>query len=217
MRLILLGPPGAGKGTQAKKLVNKYNIVHISTGDIFRYNIKNETELGKKVKSYLESGHLVPDDLTNQMVWDRLKQEDASNGFLLDGFPRNLGQANALKSHLAEKGEKLDAVVNIKVPDEVIIDRLSKRRVCSSCGMTYHLDENPPKSEMSCDSCNGEIIQRKDDKQEIIKERLEVYASQTQPLVDFYKKENLLLTVDGTSDIEKVFKDIVEELEKNKL
>ncbi|EGV10375.1 adenylate kinase [Parvimonas sp. oral taxon 393 str. F0440] len=215
MRLILLGPPGAGKGTQASSIVAEYGITHISTGDIFRHNIKNETELGKKVKSYLDNGQLVPDELTIDLVWDRLSKEDCKNGFLLDGFPRTINQAEALQKGLEERGLKLDRVINIDVDKNILVKRLSGRRVCKNCGETYHVDNKPSEKEGVCDKCSGEVIQRADDNEKTVLDRIEVYENQTFPLIDFYKNLGLVLTVDGTLSIEDVFSQIKESLSKN--
>lgn len=212
MRLILLGPPGAGKGTQASSIVAEYGITHISTGDIFRHNIKNETELGKKVKSYLDKGQLVPDELTIDLVWDRLSKEDCKNGFLLDGFPRTINQAEALQKGLEERGLKLDKVINIDVDKNILVKRLSGRRVCKNCGETYHIDNKPTLKDGVCDKCSGEVIQRADDNEKTVLDRIEVYEKQTFPLIDFYKKLGLILTVDGTLSIEDVFSQIKESL-----
>ena len=212
MRLILLGPPGAGKGTQASSIVAEYGITHISTGDIFRHNIKNETELGKKVKSYLDKGQLVPDELTIDLVWDRLSKDDCKKGFLLDGFPRTINQAEALQKGLEERGLKLDRVINIDVDKNILVKRLSGRRVCKNCGETYHVDNKPSEKEGVCDKCSGEVIQRADDNEKTVLDRIEVYESQTFPLIDFYKNLGLILTVDGTLSIEDVFSQIKESL-----
>ena len=212
MRLILLGPPGAGKGTQASSIVAEYGITHISTGDIFRHNIKNETELGKKVKSYLDKGQLVPDELTIDLVWDRLSNDDCKNGFLLDGFPRTINQAEALQKGLEERGLKLDKVINIDVDKNILVKRLSGRRVCKNCGETYHVDNKPTVKDGVCDKCSGEVIQRADDNEKTVLDRIEVYEKQTFPLIDFYKKLGLILTVDGTLSIEDVFSQIKESL-----
>lgn len=212
MRLILLGPPGAGKGTQASSIVAEYGITHISTGDIFRHNIKNETELGKKVKSYLDKGQLVPDELTIDLVWDRLSKDDCKNGFLLDGFPRTINQAEALQKGLEERGLKLDKVINIDVDKNILVKRLSGRRVCKNCGETYHIDNKPTLKDGVCDKCSGEVIQRADDNEKTVLDRIEVYESQTFPLIDFYKNLGLILTVDGTLSIEDVFSQIKESL-----
>ncbi|WP_455060317.1 adenylate kinase [Parvimonas micra] len=212
MRLILLGPPGAGKGTQASSIVAEYGITHISTGDIFRHNIKNETELGKKVKSYLDKGQLVPDELTIDLVWDRLSKDDCKNGFLLDGFPRTINQAEALQKGLEERGLKLDKVINIDVDKNILVKRLSGRRVCKNCGETYHIDNKPTLKDGVCDKCSGEVIQRADDNEKTVLDRIEVYEKQTFPLIDFYKNLGLILTVDGTLSIEDVFSQIKESL-----
>lgn len=208
MRLILLGPPGAGKGTQASSIVAEYGITHISTGDIFRHNIKNETELGKKVKSYLDKGQLVPDELTIDLVWDRLSKDDCKKGFLLDGFPRTINQAEALQKGLEERGLKLDKVINIDVDKNILVKRLSGRRVCKNCGETYHIDNKPTLKDGVCDKCSGEVIQRADDNEKTVLDRIEVYEKQTFPLIDFYKNLGLILTVDGTLSIEDVFSQI---------
>lgn len=212
MRLILLGPPGAGKGTQASSIVAEYGITHISTGNIFRHNIKNETELGKKVKSYLDKGQLVPDELTIDLVWDRLSKDDCKKGFLLDGFPRTINQAEALQKGLEERGLKLDKVINIDVDKNILVKRLSGRRVCKNCGETYHIDNKPTLKDGVCDKCSGEVIQRADDNEKTVLDRIEVYEKQTFPLIDFYKNLGLILTVDGTLSIEDVFSQIKESL-----
>ena len=212
MRLILLGPPGAGQGTQASSIVAEYGITHISTGDIFRHNIKNETELGKKVKSYLDKGQLVPDELTIDLVWDRLSKDDCKKGFLLDGFPRTINQAEALQKGLEERGLKLDKVINIDVDKNILVKRLSGRRVCKNCGETYHIDNKPTLKDGVCDKCSGEVIQRADDNEKTVLDRIEVYEKQTFPLIDFYKNLGLILTVDGTLSIEDVFSQIKESL-----
>ena len=212
MRLILLGPPGAGKGTQASSTVAEYGITHISTGDIFRHNIKNETELGKKVKSYLDKGQLVTDELTIDLVWDRLSKDDCKKGFLLDGFPRTINQAEALQKGLEERGLKLDKVINIDVDKNILVKRLSGRRVCKNCGETYHIDNKPTLKDGVCDKCSGEVIQRADDNEKTVLDRIGVYEKQTFPLIDFYKNLGLILTVDGTLSIEDVFSQIKESL-----
>ena len=212
MRLILLGPPGAGKGTQASSIVAEYGITHISTGDIFRHNIKNETELGKKVKSYLDKGQLVPDELTIDLVWDRLSKDDCKKGFLLDGFPRTINQAEALQKGLEERVLKIDKVINIDVDKNILVKRLSGRRVCKNCGETYHIDNKPTLKDGVCDKCSGEVIQRADDNEKTVLDRIEVYEKQTFPLIDFYKNLGLILTVDGTLSIEDVFSQIKESL-----
>lgn len=208
MRLILLGPPGAGKGTQADYIIKEFGIPHISTGDIFRANIKNETELGKEVKNYLNEGKLVPDELTIRIVWDRLDKEDCKDGFLLDGFPRTLPQAEALTKGLEERGLSLDRVVNIEVGSDVLVPRLAGRRVCKSCGATYHVIGNPTKVDGLCDKCGGDVIQRDDDSEETVLNRIKVYESQTKPLIDYYTKKGLLKSFDGTKAIEELSKEI---------
>lgn len=214
MRLILLGPPGAGKGTQAKRVIEEFDIPHISTGDIFRKNIKEKTELGQKVEGLLAEGKLVPDELTIEIVWDRLDQEDCKNGFLLDGFPRTIPQAEALDEGLAKRGLKLDRVLNIDVDKDSLVKRLSGRRVCPNCGASYHIDNNPPKVEGICDVCQTPVIQREDDKEQTVLNRIKVYDSQTKPLVDFYNKQDLVFTVDGTLPIDEITNKLVTELKK---
>ena len=209
MKIIMLGAPGAGKGTQAKKIAEKYKIPHISTGDIFRANIKNGTELGNKAKSYMDQGLLVPDELVVDLVVDRVKQEDCTNGYVLDGFPRTIPQAEALDAALDAIGEKIDYAINVEVPDENIIRRMSGRRACVACGATYHLVHIPPKTEGLCDTCGKELILRDDDKPETVEKRLNVYHDQTQPLIDYYTKKNVLVEVDGTVDMADVFAAIV--------
>ena len=209
MRLIMLGAPGAGKGTQAKKIAAKYQIPHISTGDIFRANIKAGTELGMKAKSYMDQGQLVPDEVTIGMLLDRLSQDDSKAGYVLDGFPRTIPQAESLTAALKERGEKIDYAVNVDVPDENIVNRMSGRRACIGCGATYHILFNAPKTADVCDTCGEKLVLRDDDKPETVQKRLTVYHDQTQPLIDYYKKEGALVEVDGTQDMEKVFQDIV--------
>ena len=212
MKIIMLGAPGAGKGTQAKMIADKFSIPHISTGDIFRANIKEGTELGRKAKEYMDQGLLVPDELVVNLVVDRLTWEDAKNGYVLDGFPRTIPQAEALTNALAEKGEKVDFAINIDVPDQNIIERMGGRRACVSCGATYHIVNIPPKKEGICDVCGAELILRDDDKPETVKKRLDVYHEQTQPLIDYYKAEGVLKDVDGTVDMKDVFESIVKVL-----
>ena len=210
MKIIMLGAPGAGKGTQAKKIAAKYDIPHISTGDIFRANIKNGTELGNKAKTYLDQGLLVPDELVVDLVVDRVKQEDCARGYVLDGFPRTIPQAEALTKALAAIGEKMDYAIDVNVPDENIVHRMSGRRACVGCGATYHLEYAPTKTEGICDACGKELILRDDDKPETVKKRLGVYHEQTQPLIDYYTNAGILKTVDGTVDINDVFQTIVD-------
>lgn len=210
MKIIMLGAPGAGKGTQAKKIAAKYEIPHISTGDIFRANIKNGTELGKKAKTYMDQGLLVPDELVVDLVVDRVNQEDCKNGYVLDGFPRTIPQAEALTNALAELGQAMDYAIDVNVPDENIVNRMSGRRACVGCGATYHLVFAPTKTEGICDNCGSELILRDDDKPETVQKRLNVYHEQTQPLIDYYEKAGILRTVDGTVDINDVFQAITE-------
>ena len=210
MKIVLLGPPGAGKGTQAKSISNRYSIPHISTGDIFRKNISEETPLGIEAKQYIDNGQLVPDEVTINMVKDRLTWEDCKNGYLLDGFPRTVAQAEALQEFLDSRNENLDTALCIEVPSSFILERMTGRRVCGSCGASYHVKFNPTKVEGICDVCGSEVVQRKDDREDTVRERLDVYERQTQPLIDFYKEKNLLSTVDGTKAINEVFNDICE-------
>lgn len=209
MKIIMLGAPGAGKGTQAKKIAEKYGIPHISTGDIFRANIKDGTELGKKAKTYMDQGALVPDELVVDLVVDRVGKEDAKNGYVLDGFPRTIPQAEALDKALEEIHDKVDYAINVEVPDDNIINRMSGRRACVDCGGTYHIKYNPTKVENICDACGGKLILRDDDKPETVKNRLQVYHEQTQPLIDYYSKKGIMKEVDGTVDMEEVFQAIV--------
>lgn len=213
MKIIMLGAPGAGKGTQAKKIAEKYSIPHISTGDIFRANIKEGTELGKKAKEYMDKGALVPDELVCDLVVDRISQEDAKNGYVLDGFPRTIPQAEALDAALTKIGEKVDYAIDVDVPDDNIINRMSGRRACVACGGTYHIEFNPTKAEGVCDACGGQLILRDDDQPETVKKRLKVYHEQTQPLIEYYTKKDILKSVDGTQDMSKVFDSIVGILE----
>ena len=209
MKIVMLGAPGAGKGTQAKMIAAKYQIPHISTGDIFRANIKNGTELGKKAKSYMDQGLLVPDELTVDLVIDRLAQDDCKNGYILDGFPRTIPQAEALNAALAKLGEKMDYAIDVDVPDENIVSRMSGRRACTGCGATYHIVYNPSKKGECCEVCGEKLILRDDDKPETVQKRLNVYHEQTQPLIDYYTKQSILRTVDGTQDMNDVFAEIV--------
>lgn len=209
MKIIMLGAPGAGKGTQAKRIAKKYNIPHISTGDIFRANIKEGTELGKRAKEYMDKGELVPDDITIGMLLDRIHKSDCKDGFVLDGFPRTIPQAKSLTEALSKLNESIDYAINIDVPDESIITRMSGRRACLSCGSTYHIKYSAPKKENICDNCGSELVIRDDDKPETVKKRLDVYHKQTQPLIDYYDSEKILASVDGTKDMEEVFLDII--------
>ena len=210
MKIIMLGAPGAGKGTQAKKIAEKYSVPHISTGDIFRANIKNGTELGTKAKAYMDKGLLVPDELTCDLVVDRIKQADCANGYILDGFPRTIPQAEALDQALKAMGEKIDYAIDVDVPDSNIVNRMSGRRACVGCGATYHIVYNAPKTEGICDACGEKLILRDDDKPETVQKRLSVYHDQTQPLIDYYQAAGVLKTVDGTMDMEDVFTAIVD-------
>jgi adenylate kinase len=210
MKIIMLGAPGAGKGTQAKQIAEKYTIPHISTGDIFRANIKEGTELGKKAKSYMDAGDLVPDELVCELVVDRIKQDDCTKGFILDGFPRTIPQAESLTAALKAIGQKMDYAIDIEVPDENIISRMSGRRACVGCGATYHIVNIPPKTEGICDTCGKELILRDDDKPETVKKRLDVYHNQTQPLIDYYTNEGILKEVDGTMPMNEVFDAIIQ-------
>ena len=210
MKIIMLGAPGAGKGTQAKKIAAKYDIPHISTGDIFRANIKNGTELGNKAKTYMDQGLLVPDELVVDLVVDRVQQDDCKNGYVLDGFPRTIPQAECLTDALNKLGSQIDYAIDVDVPDENIVNRMGGRRACVGCGATYHLVYAPTKTEGICDVCGKELILRDDDKPETVQKRLNVYHEQTQPLIDYYTKAGILKTVDGTVDINDVFAAIVE-------
>ena len=209
MKIIMLGAPGAGKGTQAKKIAEKCGIPHISTGDIFRANIKNGTELGKKAKTYMDQGLLVPDELVCDLVVDRIQQDDCKKGYSLDGFPRTIPQAESLDKALQAIGEKMDYAIDVEVPDENIVKRMGGRRACVGCGATYHLVYAPTKKEGICDVCGGELILRDDDKPETVQKRLGVYHEQTQPLIDYYKNQGILREVDGSVDMEDVFKEIL--------
>ena len=210
MKIIMLGAPGAGKGTQAKQIAGKYNIPHISTGDIFRANIKNGTDLVKKAKEYMDHGLLVPDELTCDLVMDRISHDDCKNGFVLDGFPRTIPQAEALDAALNKIGQTMDFAINVDVPDSHIVNRMSGRRACLGCGATYHVVAIPPKKEGICDICGAELVLRDDDKPETVQKRLDVYHEQTQPLIEYYDKQGILKTVDGTMQMEDVFAGIVE-------
>ncbi|MBD9156919.1 MAG: adenylate kinase [Lachnospiraceae bacterium] len=209
MKIIMLGAPGAGKGTQAMKIAEKYQIPHISTGDIFRANIKEGTELGKKAKSYMDQGQLVPDELTLELIMDRFQNPDCKNGYVLDGFPRTIPQAEALTEALAKKGETIDYAINMEVPDENIINRMGGRRACLACGSTYHIVYAPTRVEGICDRCGEKLVLRDDDKPETVKNRLNVYHNQTQPLIEYYTRQGKLAEVDGTQSMEDVFNAIV--------
>ncbi|MDO4293358.1 MAG: adenylate kinase [Eubacteriales bacterium] len=205
MKIIMLGAPGAGKGTQAKMIAEKYSVPHVSTGDIFRANIKNGTELGKEAKKYMDQGLLVPDELTVRILLDRVAQDDCKKGYVLDGFPRTIPQAEVLDSELEKLGDHIDYAINVDVPDENIVRRMSGRRACLTCGATYHIEHVPPKKEGICDACGSKLVLRDDDKPETVKNRLSVYHEQTQPLIDFYTQKGVLRTVDGTLPMEEVF------------
>lgn len=215
MKIVMLGAPGAGKGTQAIKIADKYDIPHISTGDIFRANIKGGTELGQKAKSYIDKGELVPDEVTIGMLLDRIAQDDCKDGYVLDGFPRTIPQAESLTEALKSQGDKIDFALNIDVPDEAIIERMSGRRACPKCGATYHIVYAAPKTENICDKCGSELIIRSDDKPETVKDRLNVYHQQTEPLIAYYKAAGVLREVDGTQELPKVFEDVVAILSEN--
>lgn len=213
MKLIMLGAPGAGKGTQAIKIAEAYKIPHISTGDIFRANIKNGTELGKEAKTYMDKGALVPDELTVRILLDRVSRDDCKDGYVLDGFPRTIPQAEVLEEELTKLGDKVDHAIDVDVPDESIVKRMSGRRACVKCGATYHIEHIPPSKEGICDHCGAELILRDDDKPETVQNRLKIYHEQTQPLKDFYSKKGILKSVDGTMPMEDVFASIKKILE----
>jgi adenylate kinase len=210
MKIIMLGAPGAGKGTQAKMIAEKYSVPHISTGDIFRAHIKNGTELGMEAKKYMDQGLLVPDELTVKILLDRVAKDDCANGYVLDGFPRTIPQAKVLDNALTAMGDAIDFAVNVDVPDENIVERMSGRRACLACGATYHIEHVPPKAEGICDVCGQELVLRDDDKPETVLNRLNVYHEQTQPLIDFYNEKGVLKNIDGTVDMKDVFAAIVE-------
>lgn len=214
MKIIMLGAPGAGKGTQAMMIAEKYGIPHVSTGDIFRANIKNGTELGMEAKKYMDQGLLVPDELTVKILLDRVAKEDCKDGYVLDGFPRTIPQAEVLDQELAKLGEQIDYAVNVDVPDENIVKRMSGRRACLGCGATYHVEHIPPKQEGICDNCGQTLVLREDDKPETVQNRLKVYHDQTQPLIDFYAAKGVLRTVDGTAEMKEVFAAITAILEQ---
>lgn len=208
MKIVMLGAPGAGKGTQAKKIAESFGVPHISTGDIFRANIKNNTELGKKAKVYMDKGELVPDKLVVDLIMDRFSEPDCSNGYVLDGYPRTIPQAEALDEALKANDDSIDFAVNVDVPDEEIISRMSGRRACLKCGSTYHISFNPPNEDGICDKCGDSLVQREDDKEETVRNRLEVYHEQTEPLEKYYAEAGLLHNVDGTKDMDEVFESI---------
>lgn len=212
LRTVLLGPPGAGKGTQAVRIVEKYNIPHISTGDIFRDNIKKGTELGKRAQEYMNKGELVPDDLVIEIATSRLLEDDCKNGFLLDGFPRTVHQAEKLDEFLKEHGQKLDTVIDLEVGEDVLMKRLTGRRVCKKCGASYHVVNIPPKKEGVCDICGGELIQRADDNAETAKNRIDVYNEQTKPLIDYYERAGNIAHIDGSITPETTFESVVKAL-----
>lgn len=208
MKIIMLGAPGAGKGSQASRIAKEYQLPHISTGDIFRANLKEETELGKRAKSFMDKGELVPDNITIAMLLDRIHKEDCKNGYILDGFPRTIPQAEALKEALAKKDEKIDLALDVEASDELIIKRMAGRRTCPACGAIYHIVTLPPKTEGICDRCGADLIQRKDDNEETVKNRLKIYHEVTEPLISYYKKEGILEEIDGAEELDKVFEKV---------
>ena len=208
MKIIMLGAPGAGKGSQASRIAKEYQLPHISTGDIFRANLKEETELGKRAKSFMDKGELVPDDITIAMLLDRIHKEDCKNGYILDGFPRTIPQAEALKEALAKKDEKIALALDVEASDELIIKRMAGRRTCPACGAIYHIVTLPPKTEGICDRCGADLIQRKDDNEETVKNRLKIYHEVTEPLISYYKKEGILEEIDGAEELDKVFEKV---------
>ncbi len=214
MKLVFLGPPGAGKGTQSERIRSDFGVVQLSTGDILRANKKAGTELGKKAQKYMDAGELVPDDLIIEMIKEELKKPELAKGYILDGFPRTVPQAEALDKLLADMGQKLDVVLVLEVPNEELIERLTARRVCKKCGKSYHLKFNPPKTEGVCDVCGGELYQRDDDKEEAIRNRLKVYEKQTSPLTEYYEKQNLAKKIDGLGDIDAIYERIKEVLKQ---
>lgn len=214
MRLVLLGGPGAGKGTQAKMLKEKYDLPHISTGDIFRANINNNTDLGKEAKKYMDKGLLVPDELVGDLVIDRIAEDDCKNGYIFDGFPRTIPQAKDLDKSLESSGEKIDFVINIEVEDENIIRRMSGRRACLKCGATYHIEHIPPKKEGICDKCGSNIVLRDDDAPETVRNRLVIYHEQTQPLIDYYNSKGNLISVDGSRPMKDIHEEIIDYIER---
>ena len=213
MNIVLLGPPGSGKGTQAKMIAEKYSVVHISTGDILRENVRNETALGVEAKKFMEAGKLVPDSLLIDIIKDRLAKDDVKSGWMLDGYPRTTPQAEAMDEILPSLGQKIDVVLNIDVPDEELVKRVTGRRMCN-CGATYHVQFNPPNVEGKCDACGADLYQRADDTEETVKERIQAYHAQTQPLIDYYNKKGLVVTVLGVGDIKAIFGNVAEALDK---
>ena len=213
MKIVMLGAPGAGKGTQARLISEKYSIPQISTGDIFRANIRENTELGRKAKSYMDQGLLVPDQVTCDLVVDRISRDDCAGGYILDGFPRTIPQAEALTRALESQGTKIDFAIDVEVPDDHIVERMSGRRACPKCGETFHTRYRMPRQEGVCDACGSTLILREDDHPETVQKRLDVYHSQTQPLIEYYRAQGILHTVDGTRDMETVFTDICSVLE----
>jgi len=209
MKIIMLGAPGAGKGTQAKMIADKYKLPHISTGDIFRANIKAGTDLGKEAKGYMDKGQLVPDELTVQILLDRVSKDDCQKGYILDGFPRTIPQAEVLEKELLKRNEKIDYAINVEISDEIIIKRMAGRRACLNCGATYNITSLPPKAEGICDRCGNELVQRDDDKEETVKDRLTVYQKQTKPLIAYYNERNVLKSIDGSHPAVETFKEII--------
>lgn len=213
MNIILLGPPGSGKGTQAKMIADKYNVKHVSTGDILRENVRNNTPLGQEAKKYMDAGKLVPDALLVEIIKDRFSKPDMKSGWMLDGYPRTTPQAEALEAILPSLGQKIDVVLNIDVPDADLVKRVTGRRMCK-CGTTYHVQFNPPKVAGKCDACGAELYQRKDDTEETVKQRLQAYHTQTQPLIDYYNKKGIVATINGAGDIKEIFNNVSKALDK---
>lgn len=213
MNIIMLGPPGSGKGTQAKEIIEKYDIPQVSTGDLLREAVKNQTDLGKQAKEYMDAGKLVPDDVVVGMVKERLQEDDCRKGFILDGFPRTVPQAESLDKTLEEVGTKIDKVLSIEVPDSEVVERLAGRRTCENCGTMYHVKFNPPEKEGVCDKCGGKLYQRDDDNEETIRNRLQVYHDQTSPLKDYYARKGLVKEIEGIGDINKIKEAVLAALE----